>query len=66
VLEEGGDRSTVRVTNEEALQRLKEERNILHTIQRRKDYWHDHNLRRNYLLKHVIETRTWGLCEIIL
>jgi hypothetical protein len=62
VLEEDGDSSTVRVTNEEALQRPKGERNILHAIQRRKDYWHGHNLRRNNLLKHVIETKTWGFC----
>jgi hypothetical protein len=43
--------------NEEVLHRVKEERNILHTIQRRKDNWIGHILRRNCLLKHVIEGR---------
>jgi hypothetical protein len=38
-----------------ALQRLEEERNILHKIKRRKANWICHNLRRNCLLKHVIE-----------
>ena len=61
IIEDGGS-SAVRVTNEEALQRPKEERNILHKIQGRKDYWHGHSLRRKCLLKHVIETKTWGFC----
>jgi hypothetical protein len=43
------------VRNEEVLHRGKEERNIVHTIKRRKANWIGHNLRRNYLLKHVIE-----------
>jgi hypothetical protein len=46
---------TDRVRNEEVLHRVKKERNILHTIQRRKANWIDHILRRNCLLKHVIE-----------
>jgi hypothetical protein len=33
---------TDRVTNEEALYRVKEERNILHTIKRRKVNWIGH------------------------
>jgi hypothetical protein len=41
--------------NEEVLRRVKEERNIVHTIKRRKANWIGHILRRNYLLKHVIE-----------
>jgi hypothetical protein len=41
--------------NYEVLQRAKEERNILRTIKRRKANWIDHILRRNCLLKHVIE-----------
>jgi hypothetical protein len=45
-----------RVRNEEALHRVEEERNILHTIKRRKANWIGHLLRRNCLLKHVIET----------
>jgi hypothetical protein len=37
------------------LHKVKEERNILHTIKRRKANWIGHILRRNCLLKHVIE-----------
>jgi hypothetical protein len=37
------------------LRRVKEERNILHTIKRMKANWIGHILRRNCLLKHVIE-----------
>jgi hypothetical protein len=43
------------VRNEGVLQRVKEERNALHTVKRRKANWTGHILRRNYLLKHVIE-----------
>jgi hypothetical protein len=45
----------VLVSNEEVLHRVKEERNILHTIKRRKANWIGHILRRNCLLKHVTE-----------
>jgi hypothetical protein len=45
---------TGRVRNEEVLHRVKEERNILHTIKRRKANSIGHILRRNCLLKHVI------------
>ena len=48
------------VENEEILQRVKEERNILHTIKRRKANWIGHILRRVCLLKHVIEGKTGG------
>jgi hypothetical protein len=41
---------TERVRNEEVLHRVKEERNILHTIKRRKANWIGHILRRNCLL----------------
>jgi hypothetical protein len=44
-----------RVGNEEVLHRVKEERNIVHTIKGRKANWIGHTLRRNCLLKHVIE-----------
>jgi hypothetical protein len=47
---------TDRVRNEEVLHRVKE-RNILHTIKRRKANWIGHILRRNCLLKHVIEEK---------
>jgi hypothetical protein len=52
------------VRNEEVLRRVKEERNILHTIKRRKAKWIGHILRRNYLLKHVIEVKLEGRIEI--
>jgi hypothetical protein len=42
---------TDRVRNEEVLHRVKEERNILLTIKRRKANWIGHILRRNCLLK---------------
>jgi hypothetical protein len=45
---------TDRVRNE-VVRRVKEERNIVHTIKRRKANWIGHILRRNCLLKHVIE-----------
>ena len=46
---------TDRVKNEEVLPSVKEERNIIHTIERRKANWIGHILRRNCLLKHVNE-----------
>jgi hypothetical protein len=46
---------TDHVRNEEVLHRVKEERNILHRIKTRKANWIGHILRRNCLLKHVIE-----------
>jgi hypothetical protein len=55
---------TVRVRNE-VLHRVKEERNILHTIRRRKANWIGHILRRNCLLKHVIEGKLEGRTEIM-
>jgi hypothetical protein len=48
------------VRNEEVLHRVKEGRNIVHTIKRRKAYWIGHILRRNCLLKHVIERKVEG------
>jgi hypothetical protein len=46
---------TDRVRNEEILPRVKEERKILLTIRRRKVNWIGHILRRDCLLKHVID-----------
>jgi hypothetical protein len=43
------------VRNEEALHEVQAERNIVHTIKRRKANWIGHMLCRNCLLKHVIE-----------
>jgi ppGpp synthetase/RelA/SpoT-type nucleotidyltranferase len=51
---------TDRVRNEEVLHRVKEERTILHKIKRRKANWIGHILRRNCLLKHVIEGKLEG------
>ena len=43
------------VRNEEVLLRVKEQRNILHEIRKRKANWIGHILRRNCLLQWVIE-----------
>jgi len=48
------------VRNEEVLHRIKEVRNILHTIKRRQSNWIGHILRRNCLLKHDIEGKIEG------
>jgi hypothetical protein len=55
---------TDRVRNEEALHRVKEERNILHTVKRREANWIGHILRRNCLLKHAIEGKTGRRIEV--
>jgi hypothetical protein len=52
------------VRNEEVLHRVKEERNIVHTIKRRKANCIGHILRRNCLLKHVIEGKLEGRIEM--
>jgi hypothetical protein len=46
---------TDHVRNEEALFRVKEQRNILHEICKRKANWIGHILRRNCLLQRVTE-----------
>jgi hypothetical protein len=46
---------TDRVRNEEVLRRVKEQRNILHEISKRKANWIGHILRGNCLLRQVIE-----------
>jgi hypothetical protein len=55
---------TDHVRNEEVLHRVEKERNILHTIKRRKANWIGHILRRNCLLKHVIEEKLEGRIEM--
>jgi hypothetical protein len=50
--------------NGEVLHRVKEERNILHAIKIRKANWISHILRRNFLLKHVIERKLEGRIEM--
>jgi hypothetical protein len=51
---------TDHVRNEEVLLRVKEQRNILHEIRKRKANWTDHILRRNCLLQRVIEGKIKG------
>ena len=46
------------------LHRVKEERNILHTLKRRNANWIGHILRRNCVLKHVIEGNVEGRIEV--
>jgi hypothetical protein len=48
------------VRNEEVLHRVKEQRNILHEIRRRKANWIDHILGRNCLLQRFIEGNIKG------
>jgi hypothetical protein len=55
---------TDHVRNEEVLLRVSEERNILHEIRKRKVNWIGHILRRNCLLKEVIEGKIKGRIEV--
>ena len=55
---------TDHVRNEEALLGVKEQRNILHEISKRKANWIGHSLRRNCLLKRVIEGKIKGRIEV--
>jgi len=66
VLEEDGKKIswTDHVRNEEVLLRVKEQRNILHEISKRKANWIGHILRRNYLLQRVIEGTIQGGIEV--
>ena len=50
--------------NEEVLLRVKEQRNILHEISKRKANWIGHILRRNCLLQLVIEGKIKGGIEV--
>jgi len=52
------------VRNEEVLLRVKEQRNILHEIRKRKANWIGHILRRNCLLRQVIEGKIQGGIEV--
>jgi hypothetical protein len=51
---------TDRVNNEAVLHRVKEERNTLHTVRRRKANWIGHILGRNCLVSHIIEGKIIG------
>ena len=55
---------TDHVRNEEVLLRVKEQRNILHEIRKRKANWTGHILRRNCLLQRVIERKIKGGIEV--
>ena len=55
---------TDHVRNEEVLLRVNEQRNILHEIIKRKANWIGHILRRNWLLKQVIEGKIKGQIEL--
>ena len=50
--------------HEEVLLRVKEQRNILHEIHKRKANWIGHILRRNCLLQRVIEGKIQGEIEV--
>ena len=52
------------VRNEEVLLRINGQRNILHEIRKRKANWIGHILRRNCLLKQVIEGKIKGEMEV--
>ena len=55
---------TDRVRNEEVLLRVNEQRDILHALRKRKANWIGHILRRNCLLKQVIEGKIKGEMEV--
>jgi hypothetical protein len=55
---------TDHVRNEEVLLRVNEQKNILHEIRKRKANWIGHILRRNCLLKQVIEGKVEGEMEV--
>jgi len=52
------------VRKEEVLLRVNEQRNILHDVRKRKANWIRHILRRNCLLKQVIEGKIKGEMEM--
>ena len=55
---------TDHVRNEEVLLRVNEQRNILREIRKRKANWIGHILRRNCLIRQVIEGRIKGEMEV--
>jgi hypothetical protein len=55
---------TDHVRNEEVLPRVKEQRNILHEISKRKANWIGHILCRNCLLRQVIDGEIKGRIEV--
>jgi len=55
---------TDHVRSEDVLLRVKEQRNILHEMHKRKANWIGHILRRNCLLQRVIEGKIQGGMEV--
>ena len=55
---------TDHVRNKDVLLRVNEQRNILHEIRKRKANWIGHIVRRNCLLKQVIEGKIKGEMEV--
>jgi len=55
---------TDHVRNEEILLRIKEQRNVLHKVSKRKAYWIGQVLGRNCLLQWVIEGKIKGRIEV--
>ena len=55
---------TDHVRNEGVLLRVNEQRNTLHEIRKRKANWIGHILRRNCLLKQIIEGKIKGQIEV--
>ena len=59
MLQKGGEDNLDQLyENDEILHRVKEKRNIVHTIKRRKANWVGHILHRDCLLIHIIEVKT--------
>jgi hypothetical protein len=52
------------VRNEDVLLRVKEQRNVLHEIRKRKANWIGHILRRNCILQRVTEGKIEGGIEV--
>jgi hypothetical protein len=55
---------TDRVRSEEVLLRVKEQRNIIHTVERRKANWIGQILCGNWRMKHVIKGKIEGRIEV--
>jgi len=64
VLEKDGEDQLDRSCENEVLLRVKEQRNILHEISKRKANWIGHILCRNCLLQQVIEGKLKGGIEV--
>jgi hypothetical protein len=52
------------VKNEDVLLRVKEQKNILHEIRKRKANWIGHIMRRNCILQRVIKGKIQGKIEV--